>query len=162
MAGMDFIRTLDPRPGLRYNKTEARLIEPDVAFVKQGDEYLVLMNDEEIPQLRLNPTYRRLLSREVAEKDVRNYVKERYKSAIQLIKNIEQRKQTILRVCYSILERQREFLDHGIDHLKPMMIKEVAEEIGRPSLPPSAARWPTSTHTPRKVSSNYDTSSARA
>ncbi len=115
MQGMDFIRTLDPRPGLRYNKAETRLIEPDVAFVKQGDEYLVLMNDEEVPQLRLNPTYRRLLSRDVAEKDVRNYVKERYKSAIQLIKNIEQRKQTILRVCYSILERQRDFLDHGID-----------------------------------------------
>ena len=62
MLGMDFLRTLDPRPGLRYNKTETRLIEPDVAFVKQGEEYLVLMNDEEIPQLRLNPTYRRLLS----------------------------------------------------------------------------------------------------
>jgi RNA polymerase sigma-54 factor len=127
MRAMDFIRTLDPRPGLRYNKTETRLIEPDVAFVKQGDEYLVLMNDEEVPQLRLNPAYRKLLSREAAEKDVRNYVKERYKSAIQLIKNIEQRKQTILRVCYSILERQRDFLDHGIDLLKPMMIKEVAE-----------------------------------
>ena len=60
-SAMDFIRTLDPRPGLRYNKIETRLIEPDVAFVKQGDEYLVVMNDEEIPQLRLNPAYRRLL-----------------------------------------------------------------------------------------------------
>jgi RNA polymerase sigma-54 factor len=99
MRGMDFIRTLDPRPGLRYNKAETRLIEPDVAFVKQGDEFIIVMNDEEIPQLRLNPAYRRLLSRDAAEKDVRNYVKERYKSAIQLIKNIEQRKQTILRVC---------------------------------------------------------------
>ena len=118
MLAMDFIRTLDPRPGLRYNKVETRLIEPDVAFIKQGDEYLVLMNDEEVPQLRLNSSYRRLLSRDVAEKDVRNYVKERYKSAIQLIKNIEQRKQTILRVCYSILERQRDFLDHGIDQLE--------------------------------------------
>ena len=61
MLAMDFIRTLDPRPGLRYNKVETRLIEPDVAFVKQGDEFLVVMNDEEIPQLRLNPAYRRLL-----------------------------------------------------------------------------------------------------
>ncbi len=127
---MDFIRTLDPRPGLRYNKTETRLIEPDVAFVKQGDEYIIVMNDEEVPQLRLNSSYRRLLNRDAAEKDVRNYVKERYKSAIQLIKNIEQRKQTILRVCHAILERQRDFLDQGIDQLKPMMIKEVAEEIG--------------------------------
>jgi RNA polymerase sigma-54 factor len=151
MHAMDFIRTLDPRPGLRYNKAETRLIEPDVAFVKQGDEYLVLMNDEEIPQLRLNPTYRRLLSRDVAEKEVRNYVKERYKSAIQLIKNIEQRKQTILRVCYSILARQRDFLDHGIDLLKPMMIKEVAEEIGVHPSTVSRAVANKYAHTPQGV-----------
>ncbi|MGZ4836092.1 MAG: RNA polymerase factor sigma-54 [Terriglobales bacterium] len=151
MLGMEFIRTLDPRPGLRYNKAEARVIEPDVAFVKQGEEYLVLMNDEEIPQLRLNPTYRRLLSRDVAEKEVRNYVKERYKSAIQLIKNIEQRKQTILRVCYSILARQRDFLDRGIDFLKPMMIKEVAEEIGVHPSTVSRAVANKYAHTPQGV-----------
>src|SRR5262249_36218941 len=151
MAGMEFIRTLDPRPGLRYNKVETRLIEPDVAFVKQGDEYIVVMNDEEIPQLRLNPAYRRLLHRDAAEKDVRNYVKERYKSAIQLIKNIEQRKQTILRVCYSILVRQRDFLDQGIDHLKPMMIKEVAEEIGVHPSTVSRAVANKYAHTPQGV-----------
>ncbi|HKD84080.1 MAG TPA: RNA polymerase factor sigma-54 [Terriglobales bacterium] len=151
MQAMDFIRTLDPRPGLRYNKVETRLIEPDVAFVKQGEEFIVLMNDEEVPQLRLNPSYRRLLSRDAAEKDVRNYVKERYKSAIQLIKNIEQRKQTILRVCYSILERQRDFLDHGIDQLKPMMIKEVAEEIGVHPSTVSRAVANKYAHTPQGV-----------
>ena len=148
---MDFIRTLDPRPGLRYNKVETRLIEPDVAFIKQGDEFIVVMNDEEVPQLRLNSSYRRLLNRDAAEKDVRNYVKERYKSAIQLIKNIEQRKQTILRVCYSILERQREFLDHGIDQLKPMMIKEVAEEIGVHPSTVSRAVANKYAHTPQGV-----------
>jgi RNA polymerase sigma-54 factor len=151
MRGMDFIRTLDPRPGLRYNKVETRLIEPDVAFIKQGDEFIVVMNDEEVPQLRLNSSYRRLLNRDAAEKDVRNYVKERYKSAIQLIKNIEQRKQTILRVCYSILERQREFLDHGIDQLKPMMIKEVAEEIGVHPSTVSRAVANKYAHTPQGV-----------
>ena len=127
----EFIRTLDPKPGLRYNKVEPRLIEPDVAFVKHGDEYLVLMNDEDLPQLRVSPTYRKMLHQsEGVEKDVKSYVKERYKSAVQLIKNIEQRRQTILKVCQAIIGRQREFLDHGIDMLKPMMIKEVAEEIG--------------------------------
>ena len=151
MRAMDFIRTLDPRPGLRYNKVETRLIEPDVAFIKQGDEFIVVMNDEEVPQLRLNSSYRRLLSRDAAEKDVRNYVKERYTSAIQLIKNIEQRKQTILRVCYSILERQREFLDHGIDRLKPMMIKEVAEEIGVHPSTVSRAVANKYAHTPQGV-----------
>ena len=151
MRAMDFIRTLDPRPGLRYNKTETRLIEPDVAFVKQGDEFIIVMNDEEVPQLRLNSSYKRLLNRDVAEKDVRNYVKERYKSAIQLIKNIEQRKQTILRVCNSILERQRDFLDHGIDRLKPMMIKEVAEEIGVHPSTVSRAVANKYAHTPQGV-----------
>jgi len=151
MRAMDFIRTLDPRPGLRYNKTETRLIEPDVAFVRQGDEYIIVMNDEEVPQLRLNSSYRRLLHRDAAEKEVRNYVKERYKSAIQLIKNIEQRKQTILRVCHSILERQRDFLDQGIDHLKPMMIKDVAEEIGVHPSTVSRAVANKYAHTPQGV-----------
>jgi RNA polymerase sigma-54 factor len=151
MQAFALIRTLDPKPGMRYNKTEARLIEPDVAFVKQGDEYLVVMNDDDLPQLRLNPRYRKLLSRNEAEKDVRNYVKERYKSAIQLIKNIEQRKQTILKVCYAIIGRQREFLDRGIDELKPMMIKEVAEEIGVHPSTVSRAVANKYAHTPQGV-----------
>src|SRR5207244_4217435 len=92
---LDYIRTLDPRPGLRYNKVQPRLIEPDVAFVKHGDEWIVVMNDEDLPTLRLNPAYRRLLSKDTNDKDTRNYVKERYKSAIQLIKNIEQDRKSI-------------------------------------------------------------------
>jgi len=145
------IRTLDPKPGLRYNIPETRLIEPDVAIVKQGDEYLVMMNDEDLPQLRLNPRYRKMLSRDGNEKDVRNYVKERYKSAIQLIKNIEQRKQTILKVCYAIIGRQQEFLEFGIDYLKPMMIKEVAEEIGVHPSTVSRAVASKYAHTPQGV-----------
>jgi len=151
MAALEYIRTLDPRPGLRYNRTSARLIEPDVAFVKQGDEWVVVMNDEDVPQLRLNPSYRRLLSRDAAEKDVRTYVKERYKSAIQLIKNIEQRKQTIVKVCYAIIGRQRDFLEFGIDQLKPMMIKEVAEEIGVHPSTVSRAVANKYAHTPQGV-----------
>jgi RNA polymerase sigma-54 factor len=150
-SALDFIKTLDPRPGQRYNKIEPRLIEPDVAFIKQGDEYLVVLNDDDLPQLRLNPTYRRLLNRDQAEKDVRNYVKEKYKSAIQLIKNIEQRKQTILKVCYAIIGRQREFLDKGIDCLAPMMIKEVAEEIGVHPSTVSRAVANKYAHTPQGV-----------
>ncbi|HUQ50137.1 MAG TPA: RNA polymerase factor sigma-54, partial [Terriglobales bacterium] len=151
MAAFEYIKTLDPRPGLRYNQEETRLIEPDVAFVKHGDEWLVMMNEDDVPVLRLNPTYKRLLHKETAEKDVRNYVKERYKSAIQLIKNIEQRKQTILKVCYSIIERQRDFLEHGIDQLKPMMIKEVAEEIGVHPSTVSRAVSSKYVHTPQGV-----------
>lgn len=150
-AALEYIRTLDPRPGLRYNKVQPRLIEPDVAFVKHGDEWLVMMNDDDVPTLRLNPSYRKLLSRDGNDRDTRNYVKERFKSAIQLIKNIEQRKQTILKVCYSILARQRDFLEKGIDELKPMMIKEVAEEIGVHPSTVSRAVANKYAHTPQGV-----------
>jgi RNA polymerase sigma-54 factor len=148
---LDYIRTLDPRPGMRYNNVQPRLIEPDVAFVKHGDEWLVMMNDDGVPQLRLNPAYKRLLSRDTQDKDTRNYVKERYKSAIQLIKNIEQRKQTITKVCYSIVARQQDFLEKGIDQLKPMMIKEVAEEIGVHPSTVSRAVANKYAHTPQGV-----------
>jgi RNA polymerase sigma-54 factor len=151
LAALDYIRTLDPRPGLRYNKSQVRLIEPDVAFVKHGDEWLVLMNDEDLPTLRLNPAYKRLLTKDTNDKDTRNYVKERYKSAIQLIKNIEQRKQTITKVCYSIVARQQDFLELGIDQLKPMMIKEVAEEIGVHPSTVSRAVANKYAHTPQGV-----------
>ncbi len=127
---VDLIRSLDPRPGQRYSQVEARLIEPDVAFIKRDDEYVVVMNDEDMPTLRLNKSYRRLLREKTSDREVRDYVKERYKSAIQLLRNIEQRKNTIVRTCEIIVRRQREFLDRGLESLHPMMIKEVAEEIG--------------------------------
>jgi RNA polymerase sigma-54 factor len=149
---LHYIRTLDPRPGLRYNKTQPRLIEPDVAFVKHGDEWLVIMNDEDLPQLRLNPAYKKLVTRDgTNDKTTRDYVKERYKSAIQLIKNIEQRKQTITKVCYCIVARQQDFLERGIDQLKPMMIKEVAEEIGVHPSTVSRAVASKYAHTPQGV-----------
>jgi RNA polymerase sigma-54 factor len=129
-AAVEYIRTLDPRPGQRYNVGETRLIEPDVAFVKRDGEYVVLMNEEDMPTLRLNQGYRRMLKQKQTEKEVREYVKERYKSAIQLLRNIEQRKNTIVRTCEAIVRRQAEFLEKGESALKPMMIKEVAEEIG--------------------------------
>jgi RNA polymerase sigma-54 factor len=150
-VALDYIRTLDPRPGLQYNKTQARLIEPDVAFVKHGDEWLVMMNDDDVPTLRLNPSYRKLLTKDGNDRDTRNYVKERFKSAVQLIKNIEQRKQTILKVCYTVVTRQRDFLDRGIDELKPMMIKEVAEEIGVHPSTVSRAVANKYAHTPQGV-----------
>jgi RNA polymerase sigma-54 factor len=148
---LNYIRTLDPRPGLRYNKVQARLIEPDVAFVKHGDEWIVIMNDDDVPTLRLNSSYKRLLSKEGNDRDTRNYVKERFKSAVQLIKNIEQRKQTIMKVCYTIVARQQEFLEKGIDELKPMMIKEVAEEIGVHPSTVSRAVANKYAHTPQGV-----------
>jgi RNA polymerase sigma-54 factor len=148
---LEVIRKLDPRPGLRYNKTEPRLVEPDVYFRKTEGAWQVFLNEDDMPQLRLSPTYRRLLARDAADRDVRNYVKERFTAAIQLLKNIEQRKHTILRVCQSIIARQGEFLDHGPDALKPMMIKEVAEEVGVHPSTVSRAVASKYAHTPQGV-----------
>lgn len=149
---VNVIRHLDPRPGLRYSGQGARSVEPDVYIFKEGDDYIIQLNDEDIPQLRLNSQYRRMLDRDQEpSKEVRNYVKEKYASALQLMKNIEQRKQTILKVCQSIVRRQRDFLELGIDQLKPMMIKEVAEEIGVHPSTVSRAVASKYTHTPQGV-----------
>ena len=148
---LDVIKKLDPRPGLRYNKTEPRLVEPDVYFRKADGQWQAYLNEDDMPQLRLSPTYRRLLVKDAADRDVRNYVKERFTAAVQLMKNIEQRKHTILRVCQSIIARQGEFLDLGPDALKPMMIKEVAEEVGVHPSTVSRAVASKYAHTPQGV-----------
>ncbi len=149
---IEVITHLDPRPGLRYSGPGARAIEPDVYIFKEGDTYFVELNDEDLPQLRLNRQYLKMLDRsQEPDKEIRNYVKERFASASQLIKNIEQRKQTILKVCHTIVRRQTEFLNHGIDHLLPMMIKEVAEEIGVHPSTVSRAVAAKYAHTPQGV-----------
>jgi RNA polymerase sigma-54 factor len=148
---VELIRKLDPRPGQRYNSTQPRLIEPDLAIVKAGDGYQITMNEEGLPQLRLSHHYRRLMREDGTSREVRNYVKERFTSAIQLIKNIEQRKHTIIRVCEAIVRRQREFLDRGIEALRPMMIKEVAEEVGVHPSTVSRAVANKYVHTPQGV-----------
>ena len=148
---VEVIRKLDPRPGQRYNRAETRLIEPDVTFAKMGEGYQVLMNEDGLPQLRLSRHYRRLLETSGTTREVRNYVKERFTSAIQLIKNIEQRKHTIIKVCEAIIRRQGEFLDKGIDTLRPMMIKEVAEEVGVHPSTVSRAVANKYAHTPQGV-----------
>ncbi len=152
LVALDVIRHLDPRPGLRYSGPGARTVEPDVYISKDGEDYIIQISDDEIPQLRLNPQYRKMLDRDQEpNKDVRNYVKERYNSAIQLMKNIEQRKQTILKVCQSIVRRQIAFLELGLDHLRPMMIKEIAEEIGVHPSTVSRAVSSKYAHTPQGV-----------
>ena len=149
---VNLIKHLNPRPGVRYSGPGARSVEPDVYFIKDGDDYVIQMNDEELPQLRLNRDYHRMLDRQNGSpKEVRDYVRERYTSAIQLMKNIEQRKQTILRVCDAIKRRQTDFLALGLDFLKPMMIKDVAEEVGVHPSTVSRAVANKYAHTPQGV-----------
>jgi RNA polymerase sigma-54 factor len=150
-AGVELIRTLDPRPGRQYNKEQTRLIEPDVVFVKRGGEWAVSMNEEDLPSLRLSQRYRRMLTAENTDKEVKDYVKERFRSAMQLMRNIAQRKSTILRTCEVIVRRQQEFLDRGVESLRPMMIKEVAEEIGVHPSTVSRAVANKYAHTPQGV-----------
>jgi RNA polymerase sigma-54 factor len=150
-TAVDLIRTLDPRPGRRYNREQTRLIEPDVAFVKRGDTWIVAMNEEDMPTLRLSQRYRRMLVADNTDKEVKDYVKERFRSAMQLMRNIAQRKSTILRTCEVIVRRQQEFLDIGIEALRPMMIKEVAEEIGVHPSTVSRAVANKYAHTPQGV-----------
>jgi RNA polymerase sigma-54 factor len=126
----EVIRRLDPRPGARFNETTTRTIQPDVSFVKRDDTWIAVMNDEDMPSLRLNHEYRRMMIERRMEREVREYVKERYRSAIQLLRNLEQRKATIVRTCEVILRRQGDFLERGVEGLRPMMIKDVADEIG--------------------------------
>ena len=148
---VELIRRLDPRPGQRFSNSTTRLIEPDVAFVRAGDTYQIMLNEDGLPQLRLSHHYRRMLGEGDTTREVRNYVKERFTSAIQLIKNIEQRKQTIIRVCEAIIRRQKDFLDRGLDNLRPMMIKEVAEEVGVHPSTVSRAVANKYVHTPQGV-----------
>jgi RNA polymerase sigma-54 factor len=150
-AGVEFIRTLDPRPGRLYNREQTRLIEPDVVFVKRGAEWAVAMNEENLPSLRLSQRYRRMLISDGTDKEVKDYVKERFRSAMQLMRNIAQRKSTILRTCEVIVRRQQDFLELGIEALRPMMIKEVAEEIGVHPSTVSRAVSNKYAHTPQGV-----------
>ncbi len=150
-AAVEFIRTLDPRPGRQYNREQTRLIEPDVVFVKRGGEWVVSMNEEDLPSLRLSRRYRQMLVSQNTEREVKEYVKERFRSALQLMRNIAQRKSTILRTCEVIVRRQQDFLEQGIEALRPMMIKEVAEEIGVHASTVSRAVANKYAHTPQGV-----------
>ncbi|HEY3706222.1 MAG TPA: RNA polymerase sigma-54 factor [Terracidiphilus sp.] len=150
-AAVEFIRTLDPRPGRLYNREQTRLIEPDVTFVKDGGDWVVSMNEEDLPSLRLSRRYRQMLTSQNTEREVKDYVKERFRSALQLMRNIAQRKSTILRTCEVIVRRQQDFLEEGIESLRPMMIKEVAEEIGVHPSTVSRAVANKYAHTPQGV-----------
>ena len=127
---MEIIKKLDPKPGRRYSAEDAQPVVPEVTIEKVGDDYVMRFEDDGMPHLRINRTYRQMMESKDSSKETRDYIKERFRSAVDLLKNIEHRRQTIYRVCQSIVERQRDFLDHGVEHLRPMMLKDVAEDIG--------------------------------
>jgi len=129
---IEIIKHLDPKPGSRYNPKQSQYVIPDVYIVKVEDQYVAVLNEEGLPQLRISPTYRRLLDKGAAENsdETRAYVKDKFRSALWLIKSVEQRQKTIHKVATSIINFQRDFLDHGIEHLRPLVLRDVANDIG--------------------------------
>jgi RNA polymerase sigma-54 factor len=129
-ASQTIIHELEPKPGRPYLTADTNYVVPDVYVTKIEDRYVVQLNDEGMPRVRINPYYRKLLSRnEAIDKVTKEYVEERLRSAQWLIKGMEQRNKTIYKVAESIVKFQREFLDQGISHLRPMVLKDVAEDI---------------------------------
>jgi RNA polymerase sigma-54 factor len=130
-AHIELIRNLDPKPGARYSPAESQYVIPDVYVVKTDDGYRALLNEDGLPQLRISPVYRRLLDKGgEASAETRAYVKDKFRSALWLLKSVDQRQKTILKVATSIITFQRAFLDSGIEHLRPLVLRDVATDIG--------------------------------
>ena len=129
---VEIIQHLDPKPGSRFNPQPSQYVIPDVYIIKVEDQYVAVLNEDGLPQLRISPTYRRLLDKGATENndETRAYVKDKFRSALWLIKSVEQRQKTIHKVATSICTFQRDFLDHGIEHLRPLVLRDVANDIG--------------------------------
>src|SRR5918993_1175893 len=132
LAELQFIRTLDPYPGRRYSSEEPILISPEIYIEKldeDDDEYVIYFADDGSPRLRVSQQYQQMLSQGVSN-ETKSFIREKMRSAVDLLRNIEHRRQTIYKVVESIVQRQKDFLDHGVQHIKPMMLKDIAEDIG--------------------------------
>lgn len=124
------IRGLDPRPGSRFGEAETRYVTPDAYIVRVGDEFQVTLNDEGIPALQVNSYYRKLIKGPEAAGEAAGYLQEKVRAASWLIKSIEQRQRTLRKVVESITRFQRDFLLHGVNELRPMVLRDVAGDIG--------------------------------
>ena len=131
VAAVGLIRTLDPKPGSRFNSPRIEYITPDVVVVKVDDDYQVVLNEDGMPNLRINVLYQNVLRQnDGMQSETREYLEEKFRSAVWLMKSVEQRRQTLLRVTKSLCKFQREFLDKGLAYLKPLVLKDVADDIG--------------------------------
>ena len=130
-AAAKLIGSFEPRPGRQYAGDEPVYITPDIFVHKLGDEYHVVLNEDGMPKLRVSAAYRDVLAnKDGSGKQTREYVREKLRSAIWLIKSIHQRQRTIVRVMESIIRFQREFFDKGPEHLRPLNLRDVADDIG--------------------------------
>lgn len=149
---VDHVKQLDPQPGLKYSSSRPQYVTPDVYVVKVDGDYKILLDDDGIPRLRINPLYRKMLEeKENNAPETIDYIKDKIKSALWLIKSIDQRQKTIYKVAESIVNHQRAFLDYGIETLKPLILKTVAEDIGMHESTVSRAVTNKYMHTPQGV-----------
>jgi len=131
LAAVKVIMGLDPHPGRAYSDEEPQYIVPDVYVYKMGSEYVILLNDEGLPRLKVSNYYKDILKKDSsAPADTKNYVQDKLKSALWLIKSIQQRQRTIHRVVESLLKFQYDFFEKGVSHLKPLVLRDVAEDLG--------------------------------
>jgi RNA polymerase sigma-54 factor len=128
---IEVIKHLDPKPGARYSPADSQYVIPDVYIVKTDEGYRAVLSEDGLPQLRISPVYRRLLDKGGENNDeTRAYVKDKFRAALWLLKSVDQRQKTILKVGNSLINFQRAFLDHGIEHLRPLVLRDVANDIG--------------------------------
>jgi RNA polymerase sigma-54 factor len=127
---LDVVHRLEPKPGRIYHQERNVYIEPDVYVRKVDDEYTITLNDDGLPRLRINSRYARMLDGASLDPQVSSYLREKMRNAVWLMKSIDQRQRTIYKVAKSIVLYQKGFLDHGIEHLRPMVLRQVAEDIG--------------------------------
>ncbi len=131
MAAANVIKGLEPRPGRAYSTVNAGYIVPDVYVYKIGEDYVIMLNDDGLPKLKVNPYYRHLIAeRGALLKEEREYLEAKFRTAVWLIKSIEQRNRTIYKVTKNILDRQIEFFEKGGGYLKPMTLKDIASDLG--------------------------------
>lgn len=121
------ITSLDPKPARNFGEGEVRYVTPDVYVDKVGDEYVVTLNDEGLPRLRVSASYRHLLAQGGEAKE---YVQEKIRAAAWLIKSIHQRQRTLLLVAQSLVKFQKDFLTYGVSHMRPLVLRDVADDIG--------------------------------
>jgi RNA polymerase sigma-54 factor len=130
LTAIRIIAGFDPKPGRLYNSDDVHYISPDIFVHKVGDDYVVMLNEEGLPNLRLSPYYLDAKSGGSMDQKAEEYVSEKMRAAQWLIKSIQQRQRTIFRVAKSIIKFQREFLERGIEGLRPLVLRDVAEDIG--------------------------------